>query len=147
MFHRFQPLCRGSDLTRGVLKYVWLFGGICFTALAFIGIALPLVPTTPFLLLAAFCFARSSTRLHRWLYDHKWFGRLWNDWEQHGAINRPTKVIALCMLIATPVLTYLLGGKIWVVLCQIPIVTASGAFIMTRPGRPVERPDERSGET
>ena len=55
------------------MKLIWAMLGLLAMALAIIGVVLPLLPTVPFLLLAAFCFARSSQKLHRWLISHKTF--------------------------------------------------------------------------
>ncbi|MDG2479242.1 MAG: YbaN family protein, partial [Alphaproteobacteria bacterium] len=63
--------------------------------LAILGVALPLLPTTPFLLVAAFAFARSSDRWHRWLREHRVFGPLIADWQEHGAIDRRTKLLSV----------------------------------------------------
>lgn len=118
---------------------LWLIAGSVFTGLAFVGVVLPLVPTTPFLLLAAFCFARSSPALRKWLYEHKLFGPLLRDWELYGAISRRAKAIAVITLIATPVATFFLGGKTWVIALQIPIILGSACFILTRPDGPPAR--------
>lgn len=124
------------------LRIFWLFAGLLFTGLAFIGVALPLVPTTPFLLLAAFCFARSSKRLHAWLYNHKWFGSLLRNWEENGAIGTRAKTLAVVTLIATPILSFFLGAKPYVIYLQIPILMGSGLFILTRPNGPVQDRDD-----
>jgi uncharacterized membrane protein YbaN (DUF454 family) len=100
------------------------------------------VPTTPFLLLAAFCFARSSDRLRKWLYAHKWFGPLLNNWEKYGAIGRKTKLLAALMLFATPILSIYLGAKLWVIWLQVPILMGSAAFILSRPGLPAPELDD-----
>ena len=62
-------------LTRAA-RLTWLIVGLLALALGAIGIALPLLPTTPFILLAAFAFAQSSEKLHQWLLDHNVFGPL-----------------------------------------------------------------------
>lgn len=130
----------------GIIRLFWLSAGLVFTGLAFTGILLPLVPTTPFLLLAAFCFARSSQKLRAWLYAHKLFGPLLINWEKYGAISRRTKILAIAMLIATPVVSFLLGSELWVIAIQIPIVMGSGLFILTRPDGPTVKawPKEKS---
>jgi uncharacterized membrane protein YbaN (DUF454 family) len=70
-------------------------GGTAFLVVGIAGIFLPLVPTTGPLILAAFCFARSSSRLHRWMVTHPRFGRLVSDFESTRAIPRRAKVVAV----------------------------------------------------
>lgn len=75
--------------------------GLFFLALAFLGVVLPVLPTTPFLILAAWFFARSSEKWHRRLLDSKLFGPLLRNWEQQRCISLRTKIVALMsMLVA-----------------------------------------------
>lgn len=74
-----------------------IIGSVC-VVLAIFGIFLPLLPTTPFLLLASACFARGSERLHGWLLRNKTFGPLIADFEQGRGIPRRAKATALIML-------------------------------------------------
>lgn len=75
--------------------------GFLFLLLGLIGIPLPVLPSTPFILLAAWFFARSSERWHAWLLASDLFGPLINDWEQKRCISLRTKVVAIIsMLIA-----------------------------------------------
>lgn len=69
--------------------------GIFFVALAFIGAFLPLLPTTPFLLVSAACFAKSSPRLHQMLLDNKLFGPIIYHWQQSRSIPKREKIIAI----------------------------------------------------
>ena len=69
--------------------------GILSVVLGIIGIFLPLMPTTPFLLLAAFCFARSSPRCHQWLHQHRWFGPYLTRYQQRHAMTRRDKLLTL----------------------------------------------------
>lgn len=81
----------------------WLLiaaGGIC-VVLGVIGIFLPLLPTTPLMLLAAACFARSSRRFHDWLLANRTFGPLILEWEKHRAIPRRTKLTAIALMSLT----------------------------------------------
>lgn len=78
-----------------VLRALWLAAGLAFVALGFVGIFLPVLPTTPFLILAAACFARSSTRLEGWLLNHRRFGPMLRDWRARGAIPMRGKWAAL----------------------------------------------------
>jgi uncharacterized membrane protein YbaN (DUF454 family) len=77
-----------------------LIGGIA-VVLAILGVFLPLLPTTPFLLLASACFARGSTRLHRWLLNNRVFGEYIRNYEQGRGIPLRGKVTALAMLWAS----------------------------------------------
>ena len=122
--------------TPAPIRWLWIaFGGLC-VALAFIGIALPLVPTTPFLLLAAFAFAKSSPRLHAWIIGHKRFGPMIANWNDHGAISRPTKIISLSAMAAMPPLSWTLGAPMWTIVTQIVVLSLSGLFVATRPSGP-----------
>ena len=78
-----------------------------FVLLGFIGALLPIMPTVPFILLAAACFAKSSPRMHSWLLNHRKFGPIVRDWEQKRCISRKMKVWA--------VTTMTLGGgtSVW----------------------------------
>ena len=83
-----------SPLRKGLLISV----GILSVGLAVAGIFLPLLPTTPFLLLAAACFIQSSDRLYRWLITHKWFGPYIKNYREHKAITRRAKVVTILTL-------------------------------------------------
>ena len=72
-------------------------GCIC-VALGTAGIFLPLLPTTPFLLLAAACFIRSSDRLYKWLITHRWLGAYVRQYREHRAITRRAKLVTLSLL-------------------------------------------------
>ena len=77
------------------MRYVYLALGLFFVALGFAGIFLPVLPTTPFLILAAACFARSSRRLERWLIEHPRFGPVLREWRLRRAIPWKAKLMSL----------------------------------------------------
>ena len=94
----------------------WLFAtaGLLCVALGAVGVILPVLPTTPFLLLASYCFVRSSPRLHRWLRNSPLFGPLIRDWEEHRAVRRSVKVVAVTMILAVIVPTLIFADlKDW----------------------------------
>jgi uncharacterized membrane protein YbaN (DUF454 family) len=80
--------------------YLWILIGLLFLLLAIIGVVLPLLPTTPFVILAAACFARSSPRLHGWLLQTELFGPVLRDWENNKCVSQRVKIIAIVMMAA-----------------------------------------------
>jgi uncharacterized membrane protein YbaN (DUF454 family) len=83
--------------------------------MAYLGALLPGLPTTPWVLLASYCFGKSSPRLQRWLKRSPFFGRLVHDWETHRGIRRPAKVLAVVTIVTVVTLSITLGGlPVWV---------------------------------
>lgn len=82
--------------------------------LALIGLVVPLLPTTPLLLLAAACFMRSSDRMYRWLIGNRWFGPTIRSYREQRAIPRQTKIGALILLWGVIGVSALLTGSWWV---------------------------------
>ena len=70
-------------------------------ALGTLGVVLPLLPTTPFILLAAWCFARSSPRFHHWLLYRSWFGGYLRHWQKYRAMPRGAKPRAIILILLT----------------------------------------------
>ena len=122
-------------LTRAA-RLTWLVVGLLALALGAIGIALPLLPTTPFILLAAFAFAQSSEKLHQWLLDHNVFGPLIDNWRRHGAISRRTKVVSVISMIAVLAISLAMAAPPVVIIAQLVVLGAAALFILTRPEPP-----------
>lgn len=117
-------------------RSLWFVVGIAALAAAVVGIALPLLPTTPLLLVAAFAFARSSHRLHTWLLDHSVFGPLIEDWRAHGSIRPRAKAAAVASMVGVLLLSLLLGAASWILAVQALVLFAVGAFVLSRPSGP-----------
>lgn len=115
---------------------LWLLLGLASTAAGLAGIVLPLVPTTPFLLLAAYCFARSSPVLHNWLLTHPTLGKPIDDWQRHRAISRRTKVTSIAVMAAAYAGSVIAGFPPWILLLQASVLVAVGGFILSRSDRP-----------
>lgn len=81
-----------------IKKYILIAVGCLSLVLGILGIFLPLLPTVPFLLLTAYCFARSSDRLYQWLINHKTFGSYIYNYQTYRAITRKTKVMAIAFM-------------------------------------------------
>jgi hypothetical protein len=79
-------------------RVVWVAAGVLMLATGIVGIFLPLLPTTPFVLLAAACFARGSERCERWLLAHPRLGPIVRDWRAHRAVPLRAKQLAWAMM-------------------------------------------------
>ena len=89
------PIVHASKWVRGIL---WAVGTVSL-ALGIIGVVLPGLPTTPFLLLTAACYAKASPKLHARLLNHKLIGPMLRDWESNRSLKRRTKVVAVSMML------------------------------------------------
>jgi len=126
---------RDLPLTSPVGRALYAVAGIGFLGLAGIGAILPGLPTTVFVILAAWCFGRSIPRLERWLLEHPRFGPPLVAWRAHGAIPRRAKVIALASMAASGVLT-LATAPLAVGLAVAGVLVASAAYVASRPSGP-----------
>ena len=88
-------------MRRRIKKYLLIFFGLLFVALGIIGVMLPILPTTPFLLLALACFANSSPSFHQMLLHNRWFGDALQQWEDDRSISRRSKIKAMIIIVIT----------------------------------------------
>jgi uncharacterized membrane protein YbaN (DUF454 family) len=86
-------------ISSGPLRWLLLAAGFLFVGLAALGAVLPVLPTVPFLLVAAACFARSSDRFHRWLLENRLFGPMIRDWRETRSMPLRAKVVAIAMVV------------------------------------------------
>ncbi len=117
-------------------RLLWNIAGLAFFTIGVVGAFLPLLPTVVFMLLAAFCFARGSRRLHGWLMNHRQFGPAIHDWHQHGAIRRSAKRMAMVAIAFSFALSVGIGVAVWVLALQAMVLGGVSVFILTRPEGP-----------
>ena len=111
-----------------ILKKMWLACGWLCVGIATIGIFLPLIPTTPLLLLAGFCFAKGSKKIYAWLINHKLFGKYIKDFNEGRGVPLRAKISAYVMMWAAMLYSALFVLDI-LVLQMVVIATAVGVTI------------------
>ncbi|MFZ1467479.1 MAG: YbaN family protein [Paracoccaceae bacterium] len=118
------------------MRTLWLAIGLLFLALGLVGVVLPVLPTTPFLLLAAAAFARSSPRLHGWLLAHPTLGPPIRNWQENGAISLAAKRLAIGTMVVVFGLSLWLALPGKVLIAQGVLMGVGAAFILSRPSGP-----------
>ena len=115
-------------------RALFLVLGLACVALGFVGIFLPLLPTVPFLILAAACFGRSSRRLEAWLLGHPRLGPPLRAWRARGAIPRRAKALAACGMFVGFLLFLTLARPGWpLILAAVALIGAGLAYVLSRP--------------
>lgn len=119
-------------------RLLWVAGGLGFVAIGAVGVVVPGLPTTPLLLLAAACFARSSPRLYRWLLANKTFGPLIEDYRAGRGVSMPVKVSAISVMAAfvSFALLFPLRGRWLASAVVLGAALFGAAFILRLPTRP-----------
>ncbi|KAF1084216.1 Inner membrane protein YbaN [Sporotomaculum syntrophicum] len=130
------PLLRmngGPVIMKGlsIKRYLLIFSGSVALAIGIIGIFLPIMPTTPFLLLAAFCYMRSSERLFVWLINHRIFGAYIYNYMNHKAITRGAKIGSLGFLWLTLIISMFITSNLHISLLLLVIGVAVSIHVMT----------------
>jgi len=121
-------------------RLIYLVLGYGFVALGFVGVVLPVLPTTPFLILAVGCFARSSPRLEAWLLGHPRFGPLLTDWRAHGAIPKRAKFAAYGgMALGFAVFLYTSRPGWALALAVAALMGIGAAYVASRPLPPTAK--------
>jgi len=119
-------LNRSNKITSSLRKWTLIIAGTFFVGFGIIGIFLPLLPTTPFLLLAAACYARSSKRFYNWLLNNKWFGNYIKNYRERKGIPLKIKILSISFLwiaigYAVIFVVHILLGRIILILIAIGV--------------------------
>ncbi|WP_454744640.1 YbaN family protein [Ciceribacter selenitireducens] len=116
------------------MRILLLAGGWLMVGIGLVGVFLPVLPTTPFMILAAALFARSSPRFEQWLLDHPRYGQPLIDWRRQGAISRNAKIASVSLMSVSYLIVWFAGPpQLWLKLLIGAILVACAAFVLTRP--------------
>lgn len=112
---------------------LWVAGSVALL-LGILGIFLPVLPATPFILLAAACYARASERFHQRLLTHPSFGPVIRDWEEYGAVSMKTKKVAITMMtLSIAVSIWVVREMPWLQVMLAIIAVTVGTWLWRRP--------------
>jgi len=118
------------------LKTVYCSLGWLFVVVGAIGVVLPLLPTTPFMLLALWMFSKGSRRFHDWLFNHKLFGGPLQKWQLHRVIPLPAKLCSTSMMAISFIFMLVYSPMSWWSHALVGIVMLYGAwFVLSKPSR------------
>ena len=129
------PAFSGED-SSPAKRYFLLTIGWFFVGLGAIGVFLPVLPTTPFLIISLWAFSRSSKKFHDWLYNHRWYGSYLKAWDQHRVIPVQAKVMAITfMALGWGVFTfYIAQSWTWPIIiatCEVMVMF----YILSKPSK------------
>ena len=127
---------RGSRMRAAASRRLWVIAGGTALGIGAVGIVVPLLPTTPFLILAAYCFSRGSRHLHDWLLNHRTLGPPIRDWREHRSVSGKAKLSAMIAIALIFALSVVLEAPAWALALQGMILGAVAVFLLTRPAPP-----------
>jgi uncharacterized membrane protein YbaN (DUF454 family) len=123
----------GEGGFRSARRGAWTVAAYACLGLALAGVVLPVLPTTPFALLATYCAARGSERLHAWLLAHPALGPVIRDWSEHRSVSRRAKVVATATMALSAAILLLLSGPGWLPLGVTALMATVATWLWLRP--------------
>ena len=121
------------------MRWAWWLLAYVSLGVGIVGIFVPGLPTTVFVLISAWAASHGSERLHRWLLDHPRFGPAIRDWQAHGAVSRKGKWMASLTMLACALITLWCVPLVWVKVTSISIMACVCLWLWLRPLPPGER--------
>ena len=118
------------------MRYVYLAIGVFFVGLGVLGAVLPVLPTTPFLLISLWAFSKSSMRLERWLLEHKRFGPKLVAWRAHRVVPLPAKLAAWGSMTVSLTLMIIAQRSLVAILGAASVMAVGAIYIATKPSKP-----------
>jgi len=121
-------------MARPLQRAIYLVLGLLFFVTGVIGVFLPVLPTTPFMLLALWAFSNSSQRLHDYVWHHKRYGPMVRAWNKYGAIPRSAKISAVSIMGASAVfVVFFSGAPLWAIASALTFMGVGATYLLTRP--------------
>jgi uncharacterized membrane protein YbaN (DUF454 family) len=120
----------------GATRIVFLGIGFLFVGLGALGAVLPVLPTTPLLLISLWAFSKSSARFERWLLEHKRFGPRLVAWRKHRVIPLPAKLAAWGSMIASLTIMLIFRRPIWQIGLAAGLMAIGASYVASKPSRP-----------
>lgn len=118
------------------MKLVFFTLGWTFFGLGLVGVFLPVLPTTPFMLLALFMFAKSSERFHYWLYHHRVFGDSLQLWDQYNVIPVKAKIMSVSMMsLSLLYIIFFSPIPMWLIIVTALLMGYGAWFVLSKPSR------------
>ena len=113
-------------------------GWLC-VSLGFIGIFVPGIPTTIFLIIALWAFTKSSEKLRHWLLNHKRFGPILNNWQEHKVVPRKAKILMVILMSLAVVLFYYSSQNLYLTIGLIIILVSVAIYVISLPSKTPEK--------
>ena len=130
-----------------VKRFFLISVGWLSIVLGLIGIFLPILPTTPFILLAAWCFARSSDKFHHWLRNHPRLGLIVRSWEDGKGVPQHVRNRVLVLLWISLTSSSLIIGEVWAALMLFAIGSAVTWYLLSLPVLVVDDGESRASDS
>ena len=117
------------------MRIILLSLGLLCVGLAFIGIFVPGIPTTPFLIVALWAFAQSSKKFHTWLLNHKSFGPILRNWESHKVVPKKAKILMVTLQISAVVMIQYSLNNIFITISLAVLLLCVAWYVISLPSK------------